>query len=220
MTLRPILALPLFALSATAALAQEDLTCRNGLFPAEPPFALAKVRGEERAFFHQDMDGCPWSGTACRDNSYVVPGDTVIVGKVRKGFACAFYPSKGGGTAGWVPTRQLSLQFVETMPAPADWVGTWSSEGNPLIKIEKRLGSLHATGEAFWPGRPGTHDYPSIHVGEIDGAVAVTGHKGRYEDDNLCEIDFTLLGPYLLASSNRNCGGANVMFTGVFQRER
>jgi len=206
--------------TATAAQAAEyDATCRNGLFPADPPFALAEVRGEERAYFRGDMNGCPWTRGACSSPSYVVSGDTVIISRIRKGYACAFYPGKGGGTAGWVPTRQLSLLFVDTHPNIESWTGAWSSLGNPAINIRQEFGRLRVSGEAFWPGRPESTDWPSIHVGEIAGSISVAGQRGDYRDDNDCKIRFTLLNDYLIAGDNRQCGGANVSFSGVYRRE-
>ena len=220
MKLRDLIALPLLAATATAALAQEDTSCRNGLFPTQPPFALAQVRGEERAYFHGDMNGCPWARGACSSPSYVVPGDTVIISKIRKGYACAYYPSAGGGTAGWVATRRLELKFIENRPQVTAWVGKWTSEGNPELVITRKLGGLHVSGEAFWPGRPGTHDWPSVHVGEISGPVSISGHIGKYgADENLCKVRFTLLGAYLIAGGNNRCGGANVSFSGVYTRQ-
>ncbi|MCB2047307.1 MAG: hypothetical protein KDE32_03670 [Novosphingobium sp.] len=220
---RRLLALALPALCLGAAPPEDfDPMCRNGLFPSQPPFALATInRTDGRAVFQDDNDGCPWQGKTCATKAYVVPGDTVIINRVRNGYACAFYPSKGGGTAGWLATRQINLTPVDTRPSPDRWLGTWSSEGNPRVTITQNLGTLYAKGEAYWPGPQGTHDYPSIHVGEIDGPVEISGHTGVYgEDDNLCEVRFTLLGDYLLASDNSNCGGANVSFSAVYQRAK
>lgn len=221
MTMRRLVALFAPALCLGAAPPEDfDPTCRNGLFADEPPFALATVMGtDKRAVFHDDMDGCPWEGKKCATTAYVISGDTVIVSKIRNAWACAFFPSKGGGTAGWLPTGQLALTPVDTRTRPDRWLGEWSSEGNPTIRFAEKLGKVHASGKAFWPGPPGTHDWPSIHEGEIDGPVEIAGQTGHYgEDENLCEVKFTLLGDYLLAGDNRNCGGANVSFSAVYRR--
>ena len=99
MTLRALIIPLLLALGITAAHAQDDVLCRNGLFPSEQPFALARIGGKDRVFFEDDMDGCPWRGSGCRTRSYVVPGDLVIINRTREGYVCAFYPSASGGTA-------------------------------------------------------------------------------------------------------------------------
>ncbi len=221
MNLRRLLALAAPVLCLGAAPPEDfDATCRNGLFASEPTFALATInRSQPRVQFHDDTKGCPWEGEDCAARAYVVPGDTVIVSRVRNGYACAYYPSRGGGTAGWLPTRQINLRPIDARANPESWVGTWSSEGNPRLVFATRLGRLTVGGKAWWPGPPGTHDWPSIHEGEIDGPVEIAGQTGHYgEDENLCEVKFTLLGDYLLAGDNRNCGGANVSFSAVYRR--
>ncbi|PEQ14103.1 hypothetical protein B2G71_00305 [Novosphingobium sp. PC22D] len=220
MSIRKLIALPLALMGAQAALAQtDDPMCRNGLFPSEPPFALARIGGKERAYFQSDMDGCPWKGDACRARAYVVPGDVVIINRTRDGFACAFYPSSGGGTAGWIDSRRVELLPAPASPPLAAWLGTWSSEGNPTVRFERKLDTLHVSGEAFWPSPAPTSDYPSIHIGEIAGEVQVSGRLGHYADDAMCEVRFTLLGDYLIAGDNRQCGGVNVSFSAVYRRE-
>jgi hypothetical protein len=215
------LCLPVLCLGA-APPEDFDPMCRDGLFTSTPPFALARInRTAERAAFHDDSDGCPWEGRDCATKAYVVPGDTVIISRARNGFACAFYASKGGGTAGWLPTRQIILTPIDTRTRPERWAGSWSSEGNPRLTFTERFGRLTVTGKAWWPGPPGTHDWPSTHEGEIAGPVAIRGHTGSYgEDENLCEVRFTLLGDYLLAHDNGNCGGANVSFSSVYRRAK
>ena len=218
--LRHLLALPLLAASATAAFGQDDPTCRNGLFPAEEQFALARIGGKDRAYFLNDATGCPAEGDRCRTTAYLVPGDTVIVSRLSDGFACAFYPDAGGGTAGWVDAKRLFLQpLVNRQPIEA-WLGEWRSAGNPVLRLSKRVGTLHVSGEAYWPGPPGTHDWPTTHEGAIDGPVKFAGHKGSYADDDMCEVRFTLLGAFLIAADNQQCGGANVSFSGVYTRSK
>lgn len=218
MALRYALALPLMITTANAALAQDSTDCRSGLFFDDPPFALAEVNDRGRAYFHGDMKGCPWTGGACNSPSYVVPGDTVIINRIRNGYACGFYPGERGGNAGWLPTRQLTFLRMNTNPPLADWVGSWSSNGNPVLAISSRIGKLTVTGQSYWPGLPGTSDWPSTHIGELYGRLDRTGYTGTYGDSNLCKISFTLLAPYLIASDNRKCGGANVSFSAVYER--
>ncbi|MBM3595477.1 MAG: hypothetical protein FJX31_06785 [Alphaproteobacteria bacterium] len=162
--------------------------CCNGLFTSDPPFALAVInRTAERAVFQDDSEGCQSEGKDCATKAYVVPGDTVIISRVRNGYACAFYPSKGGGTAGWLPTRQINLTPIDARTMPERWIGSSSSEGNPRLAITQRLGRLRVTGKAWWPGPPGTHDWPSTHEGKIAGPVEITGRTILYgEDENLC----------------------------------
>lgn len=215
------LSLAIALLAATPALAQDDAWCRNGLFPAEPPFGVADVTGKGRLWFHDDADGCPDKGEgACRARAYVLPGDALVIGRARGQYTCAFYPSRGGGTAGWVETVRLRPRDIEPEPSAAAWSGTWTSAGNPVVVLREDDGILMARGEAWWPGPAPTRDYPTVHVGTIDGPLHVTGNRAAYADEDLCEIAFTLLGDWLVSADNNSCGGANVSFSGVLRRKR
>lgn len=217
---RYLLALPLLLASATAVRAEEDW-CRNGLFPSEPPFALARVTGKGRAWLHDDMDGCPDKGASCRSRSYVVPGDMVITNRVHGQYTCAFFASRRGfGSAGWVETRRLEPVASDPAPPQAAWLGTWASGDNPVITFRKAGGALNVEGEAYWPGPHPTRDYPTVHVGMIDGAVTLESNRGAYADEDLCEVSFTLLGPLLIAGDNGKCGGFNVSFSSVYRRAK
>jgi hypothetical protein len=213
----------LLALSATAA-GQSDAPddwdmCRNGLFPTEPPFAHARVTGPGRLRFLGDMDGCPDKGRACATGPYVIEGDEVLTSKVHGAYTCAFYPSKRGGTAGWVETARLNPLPVEPEPEAEDWIGKWSSEGNPEINIRLLDGKFEVGGESYWPSpdppieqRPG-----GPNMGFIKGPLRIEGHRAQYAND-YCEIEFTLIGDFLFAGDNRQCGGMNVSFSSVYRR--
>ena len=221
MALRWLLVLLLMgATSASQAATGDEDWCRNGLFPSEPPFALAQVIGAGRAWFHEDMDGCPDRGTACRQRAYVVPGDQLVTNRSHGTFTCAFYPGRGGGTAGWVPSDRLRALPVAANPPASAWLGRWSSNGNPEIRITAQGNSLMINGEAFWPERspPANSMYPSAHIGEVHGRITRQGNRARYGDADDCEVNFTLLGDLLVAGDNRNCGGMNVSFSAVYRR--
>lgn len=203
---------------AVLAQTQDDMFCRGGRYTKEAPFTLATVVGEERAYFYGDMDGCPDLGEACRSSSYVTPGsyviagDVVVISKMRAGFGCAFYPNKSGGNSGWIKLSQLAILPSEQNPAEKAWTGDWSDDASADIHITSNDdGELLVTGNAFWRG------LGSIHIGEVDGALLRFGNHARY-DDGFCVADFTLLGDYLLVGDNRQCGGANVSFNGIYRR--
>ena len=201
-----------------AAQAQDDGTCRNGSFPTNNTiFGLAKVAGSARLAFLSDMDGCPNASARCRTRSYVVTGDTVLTGRTRGPFICAFFPNKGGGTAGWVETARLARTPVSARPPAAAWTGRWSAEGNPALRIALTGGRLLVQGEAYWPSadtdRPG-----GSHTGEVSGPLTISGNVAR---EPQCNIRFTLLGDLLVGSDpDMQCGGANVSFSEVYRRVR
>lgn len=210
-----------FAAPAAAQDFDEDYFCRNGLFPMEPPFAQARVNGSERLRFLEDMEGCPGKGTqACATRAYVVPGDTVLVSTLHGAFACAFYPSKGGGTAGWVEAARLDPLTIDDAPPPQAWAGRWSSQGNPEVTISLAGDVLAIEGEAYWPSPdPPIEERPGgPNMGFIGGALQVLGNRAVYDDD-WCRIEFTLLGETLIAGDNLRCGGMNVTFSAVYARK-
>ena len=214
--MRSLLAFSFFVLSANATFARDDTLCRNGFFPTEPPFALARVQGTKRAYFHSDTNGCPWTGGKCNSPSYVIPGNTLIVSKIREGYVCAYYPSSD--TAGWVSASQLDETPVNSNPPLSAWLGKWSEEEDvSVLTLSADKGELIVKGEAWWPDREGTANYPNPNSGELDGQVSRTGNIAKYADTG-CEVTFTLLEPFLIANDNDKCGGANVTFTGVYPR--
>lgn len=195
----------------------DDRTCRNGGFAGHESFQVAVIRGEGPAFLLGDEDACP-EAEECQQagNPYVLPDQTVIVSRVRMDHACVFYPNDVGGSAGYLPLARLRLRESNTMPPRTAWLGEWG-EGNPQLVIERRGNGLHVTGEAFWPGRPGEHDYPTTNLGQLDGRLTILGNRARYDDGN-CIVDFTLLQTFLIASDNFRCGGNNVRFRDVLTR--
>ena len=213
---RLLTAIGLLAGMPVAALAQ-DTACRNGAFPREPGFIEAVVTAPGRTFFYADINGCPPQGD-CRTNSYVIEGDRVIVGRSLGEFVCAYYPSPAGGSAGWVRYEALRVFPVDRNPGLASWEGRWTRENNPEVTITVEDGEAKIMGVAFWPGRPETTEWPSIHIGEIDGRLHIEGPLASYADDNLCELELTLLADFLVISDNRCCGGVNVTFSGVYTR--
>lgn len=216
--IRSLIALVLSTAGASHALAQDAGDCRNGLFADQPTFATATVGGRDRLYFLEDREGCPGAGQACRTRSYLVPGDSVVISSIYNGFACGFFPNATGGTAGWLDTRFLLLDRRDTGQPRSAWLGAWQGSGGADLRFDAKLDALDVSGTAFWPGPPGTHDYPTIHFGEIAGPVETTGHTGSYRDADDCAVRFTLLGDFLVASDNRRCGGANVTFSGVYTR--
>jgi len=209
---------------ATPALGAEtdDGFCRNGGFPAENSnFGLAIITGKGRVYFLEDMGGCPNSDRRCRRGYYVVPGDRVITGRTNGQYVCAYFPNKGGGTAGWVDKLRLRPLAVRSNPAQSFWLGRWSQEGNPTLRITRRHGAIHIVGDAYWPGPVREKDWPPgwPHSGGIDGTLSVFGDRAHYDVDG-CKVDFVLVGDMLIASDNEMCGGMNVRFDGVYRRGR
>ena len=204
---------------APSIAAAQDPTCRNGLFTRQDNIAQARVAMPGRTFFFEDMDGCPTSGS-CRTNSFVIEGDRVLVGRTLGQFVCALFPNDVGGTAGWIERKRLTMEPTDPAPALSHWLGNWSDGASADVTIHFRGGHPYITGEAFWPARPEVNEWISIHIGEVNDRLSIIGNRASYSDDNLCELELTLLADFLLISDNYRCGGANVTFSGAYTRAR
>jgi hypothetical protein len=219
MSLRPFLLLLLAYPSAVTAAAPDEGLCRNGMFGEEnSTFGLGKVAGVGPASFVYDMQGCPNVTAQCRLRSYVIPGQRVVIGRTHGRYICAYYPSKGGGTAGWLDTARIEPLAVRQNPPISAWVGRWSDEGNPVVRLYVRQGKLTAHGFAAWPSfDPPLKQYPGgPHTGEIEEPLRLADNRAYARG---CEVIFTLLGDLIVAADpTRQCDGANVSFTGVYRR--
>ncbi len=219
------LIIALLALGCTLpglAHAADPPMCRNGNFPAQgTAFGLAKVVGAPRTYLRSDTAPCPGETAACLGRVYVVPGDTVLTGAANGAYVCAFFPGKGGGSAGYVRPDEIAAQPVPAAP-PLAWAGEWR-DGDDSITLRANGTRLVAKGDAFWPSaNPSLKERPGgPNLGEMSGTAEPKDNHvvfaGKDADD--CRVELTLLPPFLLAHDNQNCGGMNVSFTGVYRRK-
>ena len=215
--LNAVLLTSALALLCLPSQAQEiqPYSCRNGLFPTEGKGALLyRVSSKQPVHFFNDDKGCPAS-EACKNKAYIVEGNEVLVSKAEGGWACVWHQGPQHETVGWVAVDTL-LPMAEPVPAPDAWLGAWKSYGH-AITIKKREGALlHVSGKATW----GTGE--AKHYGRVDGALRIQGHHAQTrmgDDQDACLVDLTRIGRYLIVSDNKNCGGFNVSFDGVYVRE-
>jgi hypothetical protein len=218
--LRYALVLAILALAGPVMAQEDDGTCRNGLFPEAPgPFRAARVSGTDRLYLLEDMHGCPNETPACRQRTYVLARDMVLIGRAKGAYVCAFFPNRGGGSAGWVRRDRVDPLPPEPTTAPAAWTGAWK-DGDNTIDLKAKGTTLVASGDAYWPSanpplslRPG-----GPNVGEFGGTSRPIGGIATFKEDD-CIVKLERVGPWLLASDNKMCGGNNVSFTGVYGRK-
>jgi len=212
-----VLCAPAHALGQDAESGNPLNWCRNGAFPGDGTnFRLARVLGAKgaRVYFHGDDEGCP--GPKCRQKAYVVPGNEVIVSRSFGDWLCAWYqPPKGDETVGWIPAHQLSVTEAEKNPPPARWLGSWEFYQNSLdIRRGAEAGTLAVEGEALWRGLG-----DNVHTGGVKGKARPAGNVLTVEEE-VCRVTLRMVGDYLVASDNSDCGGMNVRFNGVYHRKR
>ncbi|HEX4196130.1 MAG TPA: hypothetical protein VHZ26_01680 [Caulobacteraceae bacterium] len=220
--LATMLALALACASAARAQAP-DMSCRNGSFPkTEKSIALAKVAGADRLYFLNDADGCPNGTPACRQRAYVVAGNELLTGRGAGPYVCAFFPNRVGGSAGWIERARLVPVPVPASPPLGAWAGHWAN-GDDTIDLTVKAGALVADGSAWWPSaNPSPAQFPGgPNVGDLGGTARPSGAKVVFTDNDPsgCTATLTLVGTLLVVADNRNCGGMNVSFSGVYQRK-
>jgi hypothetical protein len=205
--------------AASAARAAEDLTFRNGSFPADQaPFALAVVTPGEKLGFLGDADGCPSDAAKCRGRAYVVAGNVLLTGHEHGPYVCAFFPNRVGGTAGWMLRARLAPTTFAAAPPAAAWAGHWA-DGDDTIDLAVKAGAIEASGQAYWPSaNPPISERPGgPNLGEISAKAKPAANHANFTDDP-CTATMTLVGDFLVVADNGQCGGMNVRFDGVYRR--
>ncbi len=197
-----------------------DHFCRNGYFPRESKeYRIARIKGAagDKIYFHDDgNERCP-ADQSCRLKTYVIPNDEIIVSRTFGKFACSwFQPRKGTGTVGWIETDRLTWVGSKGPPAERDWLGEWRDAGSVIrISKSKQPGMLTIQGEATWGSGS------RAHTGELDHEAKPSADKmsfGDGKDEYDCQVDMQLVGRHLIVADNLHCGGANVSFSGVYQK--
>jgi hypothetical protein len=198
--------------------------CRNGVFARDSKeFGLARVRGEKgaRVYFYGEEEGCPGPAAKCRRKAYLVPGDEVVTSRTFGDWVCAWYqPARGPETVGWLAADSLAPFETPAKPSLASWLGTWNYYDDEVrLSRGPRAGTLRVEGEATWVGV----NPANAHVGELSGEAApaggvlsISGGEEEYE----CRATLRLVGPYLIVSDNKQCGGVNVTFDGVYRKKK
>jgi hypothetical protein len=194
--------------------------CREDAFTSDAKeFKVARVEGERgaRVYFYGDAEGCPGPAAKCRQKSFVVAGDEVLVSRTFGDWMCAWYqPAKGRETIGWLAAHQLGdAAAPDANPPLAAWLGAWDfNAGSLRLSRGAKRGALRVAGEAFWTGaNPG-----NVHTGGVSGEAAPAGRVLTIEEDP-CRLTLRLVGNYLVADDNGECGGVNVTFDGVYRRK-
>ena len=193
--------------------------CRGGYFPHEGPgFGLARIASDKSHFVKDsDPEKCP-DAAGCEEKAYVVKGDLVATTRTYKQWTCAAYP-KGGGTTEWIRTADLATVDVAAHPELKDWLGKWVDGKGPgansiRLSAGTRPGTLAVHGSACW-GRDCQHTGSIAATAKPDGKVVAFSEGDTATD---CHLSLVLLGPYLVATDDNQCGGMNVSFSDVYYR--
>ena len=170
---------------------------------------------------------CPAVGESCRQKSYLVPGDMVLVGKTNAAFACASYQSAAAPhqhwANGWLPAASLAPVTPAPSPALADWLGAWvHADGEIDIKTAAN-GGVAVHGEAIYRAAQ------DIHNGVIDATAKPGQGMLTFADDggvafekasaDACLVRMRRAEALLVVEDNGHCGGVDVTFTGFYRKK-
>ena len=226
---RACLTAALFLVGTLPALAVNGV-CRGFNFQNDlGAVALYEVAEPGRTFFikgpTREREDCPSLSPACRQRSFLVEGDRVVVNEIEGAFACANYVDrKGVNIASWLPLTSLSR--VEIQPR---WAGSWRTwDGRALIGIQNRPnGDMFVKGNAVYSSdgavNTGAFEAASDPTARIVSFGYYAGRQMTYEEafagPKRCAVRMAQLGPYLAVIDNDACGGVNVSFTGLYARQ-
>ncbi len=192
-----------------------DNWCREGHFAKYGGFRLGEIK--TRVYFYGDDGECPKADNAkCKTKKYLVPGDEVLVAHSYGGFICAwFQPSnlKKKSSLGWIAESAVTVKEAKATDFDG-WIGTWQDDTSDFVIKKGKDGKLVVNGTAQWDGGNG-----NVHVGEVKAEAAPTENKLLLKEES-CEVKAERYGKYLIASDNRECGGVNVAFDGVYLRTK
>jgi hypothetical protein len=235
--LMTIVAALFFSLTATSVWAQDGASrCGYGDFvegALDGGAQTYRVAVPGRSYFRQNGDGCP-SAASCQLKSYVIGKNSVLVSKVERGWACAWFGGTSAHTVGWL--RAADLAKTATPTVKINWLGHWSSGQDSKISITRDThGGLHVEGDTVNMGRS------SKPSGGFNGDLLVDGATGLYSDFDAeadarykaqfpgepspphCTVRFRRVDRYLVvadgdSASPWGCGGMGAEFMGVYSR--
>jgi hypothetical protein len=183
--------------------------------PQDAPLAL--VTGSKPA----DL----WNSYAPSTKFAVPVGQPVAVGRSEGDWTCV---SHFGSGYGWMLANRLQPVQPDLHPPAAAWTGTWTPLGlkkqprdastKLVISAGAAKGSLKVSGEAYWFGAI-VNGERVMHDGAVEGEGQPVENRLQIAEGP-CEVNLSLVGGFLNVQDNRECGGMNVTFTGVWQKAR
>lgn len=206
------------------ALTEDERMCRAGLYTAntaQMEIASVKASPGDKVYFMKDHDACPEKGNSCKEKAYILNGDEVLVSKRRGQWACVWFHGVKTATVGWLDAEKLLSKPLSPGKLD-DWSGDWNFYKSGFLKFRKDGAALKVEGQAYWRG---LND--NVHTGDISARITpqITAKNNVAQlkdgdDQYSCMVNFSLLGDYLVVADNKNCGGANVSFDGVYRKTR
>lgn len=205
--------------TVTCAYAEEDPYCpSNGLTQLASSIATWRagaVTTGKPALLRERFDA---SDSTCGNKACFARGGATGVEVRQAGSSvCVGVPQKGklATMFGWIPSSRWHVLASSPQPA-VRWTGVWQNE---TAKITVQLGNekqLDIKGHAVMV-------LDANEARDIYGDFAISGKPvngvvtGEDDDYGSCKVSVRLLGDYLVAADNGNCGGIDITFTGIYR---
>jgi hypothetical protein len=189
------------------------------LATGKPQVNLIKSNWEDAA--------CPADRDGCRQQSYLVPGDMVLIGKTNAAYTCVSYQSaadpKQHWINGWLPAASLTPVAPLPAPARADWLGAWVHAGGEIDITNAADGGVTIHGEAIYRAAQDTHNGVIDATVKLEQGVLAFADDGRVAFDkagaDACLVRMRRAEALLVVEDNGHCGGADVTFTGFYRKK-
>jgi len=205
----------LAAASSVALIAQPRPPAGQCDVPEDAP--LAMVTGSRPAEL--------WNSYAPAMKFAVPAGNPVGVAQREGDWTCVSHYGSGNG---WMLTNRIRPISPDLHPPDNAWTGTWTPLGvkkQPREAVTKLVistgatpGNLKVQGEAYWFGAV-VHGERVMHEGAVEGEAQPKENRLHVAEGG-CEVHIALIGGFLHVQDNRQCGGMNVTFTGVWEKSR
>jgi hypothetical protein len=214
-------ALLVCAVLAPAAAQAQDRFCAGVSFA--DGLTIGRIKPDaEKVFFRKNGDkktSCPSPKAACQDAAFLVPGDLVALGAKRGAFVCVDSDKGQGARAGWLPAE--TIEPAPLAADPAQWLGDWKRVEADISILPAKDG-LIAQGEAtFGALDPEKVKRGAVRTGAFAGPLIFKDGQATLVDASAvsaCALRLARSGDFLFVRDNRNCGGLNVSFSGVYRR--
>jgi hypothetical protein len=210
-------------LAASEGIADEPVNTSDFPDPSKAYFGLARAvaRPGQPVRFAQLLEyQCEEESTCSGSDLFLTDGDRLVTGGVEGKRVYAWFRGRGKYLRGWLPAANVKELPFPTHPASKMWDGTWTvgEVQKIIVKADSATSELIIDAYAEWHG--GVNGEVT-HTGDVHGKGTPDGNRlvirnGRNVED--CVLELELVGEFLAAQDNMNCGGMNVSFSDVYTR--
>jgi hypothetical protein len=218
-----VVAVTLGAMLSQAAADEKPGDCIGIDFDVSHPAAIAKLAtGKPHVNFIKSSwedAACPADGESCQQQSYLVPGDMVLIGKTNAAFTCVSYQSAADPqqrwTNAWLPATSLTPVTPLSARERADWLGAWVHAGGEIDITSAANGGVTIHGEAIYRAAQDVHNGVIDATAKPEQGIVAFDKAGT----DACLVRLRRAEALLVVEDNGHCGGVDVTFTGFYRRK-